>query len=598
MNIEIRNQKFYIGEKPCKLVSGAMHYFRVPRSHWRDRLLKLAEMGCNCVETYCAWNLHEPREGVLDFSGNLDLGEYLDLAKELGLYAVVRPGPYMCAEWDMGGLPWWLLAYDGMQLRSSDPLYLQKTERYLSAVCDVLRPRLLSAGGNVIMLQLENEYGGYGNDRDYLLWLKRFYEEHGLDCLFVTSDSEFDLLTHNGTLPGVCGMVNCAADVEECWNLSAGLRGNVPPAVMEFWTGGRTFFQKEGQNDLERSANALREALDFTEFLNIFKFHGGTSFGFNGGSCRDYRKRRMDYYRPSYDCYSPLDQFGRRTEKYYRFREIICRARGVSVGNTAEDAVLHSLGTIEFLSAAPLASCREILDRHESVGLYPMEKYGQGYGYILYETSAFVGKDGVMLVLPQVHDSAHIYVDGEYLASVERDRERELRIGGGPRTVRLSIFVENRGRIKFGPGIRDPKGLVGDLYFYDLSYGIYSKLFHFDVFTLEFDKLPALTSAPVRTRHPALYFYRFRTEGAADALLELRGFTRGVVLVNGHNLGRYENGKLAEDMRLYLPRDFVRKGENHLLVFDVLANRKRKSVSFLEEETCESVRGENEGNFS
>ncbi len=584
MDICVKDKKFYIGGKRCKIISGTMHYFRVPRVHWRDRLLKLAEMGCNCVETYCAWNLHEPEEGRLDFSGMLDLDEYLSEAQRAGLYAVVRPGPYMCSEWDMGGLPWWLLKYDGIQLRSSDPLYLKKAEKYLSAVCEIVQKHLLSRGGNVIMLQIENEYGGYGNDRDYLVWLKDFYVAHGIDCLFVTSDSEYDFLTYNGRTPGAYGMLNCASGVEEKWALGAEIRGDVPPAVMEFWSGGSPFFGTEFSDDTEKSARELREALRFAEFLNIFKFHGGTSFGFLGGADRDYRKRHMHYYRPCYDRMSPLDQFGRRTKKYYLFREIIEKERGMALPNTASDVHIAPLGEISGAGCIPLSRCPEVLSHRRSVGLLPMEKYDQGYGYILYETQAFVGKDGVKLILPEVHDVAHIWLDGKYFATVRRDCERELTIDGGARIVRLNILVENLGRIKFGPGIHDPKGLVGDMYFYDLGYGIYSKLFGYDVYGLDMSRLPKIPGggekAQPKEHEPTFYAYRFFAGCPADAVLIMEGFTRGVVLVNGKNIGRYESGKYPEDSRLYLPEDIVQKGENTVLVFDVFPVRKKKRVIF------------------
>lgn len=586
MQISVQKKQFLIDGHPVQFVSGTMHYFRVPRVHWQDRLTKLAEMGCNCVETYCAWNLHEPREGHLDFSGMLDLEAYLVEAEKAGLYAVVRPGPYMCSEWDMGGLPWWLMKYDGIQLRSSDPLYLKKTEKYLHAVCDILRKHLITHGGNVIMVQLENEYGGYGNDRDYLHWLKSFYEQNGIDCLLVTSDSEYDLLTYNGTLPGVCGMLNCASEVETNWALSEQIRGDVPPAVMEFWTGGSTFFGTRVPSDLEKSAEELQKALQFTKFLNIFKFHGGTSFGFYGGACREYRKKQMNYYRPCYDNLSPLDQFGRRTEKYYVFRDIICAARGITTQLTGTDIKLKPLGELVKIGELPLSACHNILKRHESVGLFPMEKYDQGYGYIIYETQAFVGKDGVKLILPKVHDIAHIWVDGVYFACVRRDHERELVIEGGPRVVHLRILVENLGRIKFGPGIYDQKGLVGDMYFYDLGYGIYSKIFHYKVYSLDMEQLPEISEdndrVPAR-KVPAFYAYQFECGQPADARLVLSGFTRGVVLVNGFNLGRYEAGKYPEDSQLYLPQDVVRKGKNIVHVFDVLANEKPKKICFFDE---------------
>lgn len=184
----------YIDGKATKIVSGSIHYFRVVPEYWEDRLLKLKECGCNCVDIYIAWNLHEKKEGEFDFSGWLDFGKFLEIANKLGLYAVVRPGPYICSEWDFGGLPWWLLKYRDIELRCSNERYLKLCTPYLEKVCEILKPHLIANGGNVIYIQIENEYGSYSNDKEYLEWLKNFYIEHGMNCGFITSDGETEML--------------------------------------------------------------------------------------------------------------------------------------------------------------------------------------------------------------------------------------------------------------------------------------------------------------------------------------------------------------------------------------------------------------------
>ena len=313
--IKYDSNHIYINNKATKIVSGAMHYFRIVPEYWEDRLLKLKEAGCNCVETYVCWNMHEKKKGIFDFSSGLDLGRFIDLANSMGLYTIVRPGPYMCSEWDFGGLPWWLLKYPDIELRCSNKRFLDLCTPYLEKVCDILRPRLITNGGKIIFVQIENEYGSYSDDKDYLNYLKKLYEKNGINCGFITSDGEEEIMLRSGTLPGVMASVNYRTESEQAICKLKKFTGYTQPgAVMELWNGWAMHWGEEiVKRDVEEVKESVRTALEFGELVNMYMFHGGTSFGFMNGTL-DFGKELI-VQMTSYDVDAPLDEYGRRTPK-------------------------------------------------------------------------------------------------------------------------------------------------------------------------------------------------------------------------------------------------------------------------------------------
>ena len=263
-------KSFYLDGKPFIIRSGAIHYFRVPSIYWRDRLQKLKECGFNCVETYVAWNLHEKKEGEFDFSDELDLGMFIDTAQELGLYAIVRPGPYICAEWEFGGLPTWLLRDPELRIRCNNARYLKKLYRYLEKVFHVLSPRLIENGGNVLMTQVENEYGGYGRDKNYLLALYEFYKAKLPNCIFFTSDSIDDIDDFEaGAIDGCLSFVNFGSDTLRRMKKLEELRPNQPLMCMEFWSG--WFDHWGGEHHVRSAADISKAILPFLE--NDYNFN-------------------------------------------------------------------------------------------------------------------------------------------------------------------------------------------------------------------------------------------------------------------------------------------------------------------------------------
>ena len=573
--VQFDEKHIYIDGIPTKIMSGAMHYFRIHPEYWRDRLVKLKEMGCNCVETYLAWNLHEKNEGEFDFSGWLDFGAYLDLAKELGLYAIVRPGPYICSEFDLGGLPWWLLRYDGIALRTSQPLFLEKITPFLKRVCDILAKRMIDAGGNIIFVQVENEYGSYGNDKAYLKYLKETLQKEGVSCPLVTSDGAAEMLLRNGGLHDVMASVNYRKESQEALAWLQGERKGQPGAVMELWNGRAQHWGKPlPLRNLDEVALSVETALEHAELVNLYMFHGGTTFGFMNG---------MDHpdaiHMTSYDVDAPLDEYGRRTAKYYAEQRVIARVLGKEIQNTAKDTVLFTYGEAETCGTARID--RDLVSGAVSAPIpLSMETCGQGYGYIAYETEICLNGEGDAILLPAANDMAHVYLNGEYLKSVWReDREREIALLGKG-DARISVFVENLGHCNSGAQMSEKKGLLGALTHICRKDGYICArptLMGYRIYSIPLADLPSSYEDAPKPGAPAFYRYRFYANEAHDTCLYPRGFMRGVVFINGFNLGRHWAIEPSPN-KLFLPAPLIKKGWNEIVVFDVLATEGEKCV--------------------
>ena len=560
-----KGRSFYLDGEPFQIISGAMHYFRIPREYWRDRLTKLKECGFNTVETYTCWNLHEPREGVFDFSGMLDLNEYLRLATELGLYIILRPGPYICAEWELGGLPAWLLTYEGMALRCMDELYLSKVRRYYTELLTRIRHHFSGNGGNIIMLQVENEYGSYGDDKDYLCAVRSLYEELGCDCLYFTSDGPTYSMIKGGTLPDCLSVANFGSKPAEHAETMFELRPDQPFMCGEYWNG---WFDHWGDKHHTRPTEETVE--DFATFVNngwsvnVYMFHGGTNFGFMNGA------NFSDKYQPtvtSYDYGTMLTEWGDRNRTYYEVRDILVNKFGDKVPPiTAKDAVKRAYGRVELTEAAPLF---DNLDRishplHSAAPKY-MEELGQSYGYVLYSTTVKGPANDWALSFDKLHDRALVYVDGVLRATYMRSEEcnEPLRL---PMAVgeehRLDVLVENMGRINYGPKLLDRKGAVG------IRFG---NQYHFgwDIYPLPMAELGSLSFLPCagEVKTPTfLRGYLDIEDEPCDTFIRADGFTKGFVTVNGFNLGRY--WRVGPTKTLYVPAPMLKKGRNEILVFE------------------------------
>ena len=462
-----RGDRFYMDGEPFTVISGAMHYFRIPREYWRDRLLKLKECGFNCVETYTCWNLHEPREGEYDFSGMLDVAEYVRIATELGLYVILRPGPYICAEWDFGGLPAWLHRYPNIRFRCYNEIYLEKVRNYFGVLFEKLRGHFASNGGNIILLQIENEYGSYGNDKEYLKALLDIYKEQGIDCLFFTSDGPAHTHLNGGTLEGVLSVANFGSKPEENFKIMRERFPDQPLMCGEYWNG---WYERWGEPAHRR--DPLEVLTDFKTFLdhdwsvNVYMFHGGTYFGFTAGGIHFVKFTPII---TSYDYGAFLNEAGDRTETYYKIRELLVEKYGDRVPPiTAKDSEKRAYGKVALVESAKLFDNLENLSApiRVSAPLF-MEDVGQSFGYVLYRTTVKGPTDGDWpFLIETVHDRAQIFVDGEFKQTYMRD----VPISDGEKVriplsygeeARLDVLVENLGRIDYGVRMGDKKGAMG-----------------------------------------------------------------------------------------------------------------------------------------
>lgn len=558
--------RFYLDGEPFQIISGAMHYFRIVPEYWEDRLKKLKACGFNTVETYTCWNLHERREGEFNFEGILDIERFIETAEKLDLNVIIRPGPYICAEWEFGGLPSWLLRYPEMGIRCNDPLYLSKVRPYYRELLGRIRPHLSTNGGRVMMVQVENEYGSYGNDKEYLLEIERIYRENGIDCLLFTSDGSAQWTLNGGTLPHILSVVNFGGRAQKRFSSLREFKQGEPLMCGEFWSG---WFDHWGEEHHVRSTEDIvsntRELFDCGASLNFYMFHGGTNFGFwNGANCSDTE------YQPtvtSYDYCAPLNEAGDLTPTYHAIKELIEEQTGQPAPNLEVfDTPKAAYGTLVLTESAPLLENLDMLAKPiHSASPKTMESLGQDFGYMLYSTTIRGPFEPLKLVLPQVHDRAIVFLDGELVGIQERiGRKDEISISlNKNETARLDILVENMGRVNYGPYLFDQKGILGGIRLGQ------QYQFGWDMYCLPMEDLSKLCwgNAVIRGKPQFLRGKLYLEEEPADTFLRLDGFTKGFCTINGFNIGRYFN-PAGPQKTLYVPAPLLKKGINEIIVFE------------------------------
>ena len=571
-HFEIRPDAFYFRNKPIQIISGAIHYFRVIPAYWEDRLLKLKACGMNAVETYVPWNAHEPRPAEFDFSGILDIAAFIRLAQSLDLLVIVRPSPYICAEWEFGGLPAWLLADPGMRLRCAHPPYLHAIDRYYDRLIPELTPLLCTACGPVIAMQIENEYGSYGTDREYLTHLEQGLRSRGVDVPLFTSDGPSDAMLQGGTLPHIYKTANFGSHAAEAFEKLREYQSDGPLMCMEFWNGWFDHWTEEHHTrDVQDAAKCLDDMLAAGASVNAYMFHGGTNFGFSNGANFD------SQYMPtttSYDYDAPLNEAGDPTAKYFAFREVIgkyCQLPEMSIPCASEK---RGYGTI------PMTEQALLLENLDNLTVYakratpePMEMLGQGSGFILYRTHVSGPRTAQSLTIQGLHDRAIVFQDSEIKGAMYRNDVTKdpiaLEISAAGST--LDILVENMGRINYGPDMLERKGIVEGV-------RLNNQFQHtWEIYTLPLDDLSGLIyTASSATEHPAFYRAWFEIDEPADTFVELRDWTKGVCFVNGFNLGRYWN--VPPHRNLYLPGPLLKPGANEIVIFELHGNRGKPAI--------------------
>ena len=572
MKFEICGDQFCKDGKPIKLISGAVHYFRNLPETWPDIFEKLRAMGCNCVETYCAWNMHEPKPGTFDFTGRLDIVRFIKEAEKAGLMVIVRPGAYICAEWEFGGLPWWIQREDGLEIRCRNEVYIRYFDRYLDELLGRVRPLLCTNGGPVILLQCENEYGYYGDDREYLSYLRDGYRRRGIDVPLFTSDggSEDSLL--DGTVEGCLPTLNFGSRVEENFKVHDQLFPNCPKVCMEMWDGWFDAWgdEKHHTTDPQVYAGVVRDMLKKGS-LNIYMFIGGTNFGFTSGA-NHYEKFAPDV--TSYDYDALLTECGDVTEKYKAVREVIREAAGKELPPIPKDREKKAYGKVALTRSAGLLSNLDALSSpiHSDVPR-AMEEYGIGYGYIAYRTVLNRNYRDAKLSFESLGDRAQVLVNGKLQGIAYLNDSLEVTVNAKKGDV-LTILVENMGRANFGPKMMRKKGLPGRVL---LGGKIH---FSWNVYPLPMTDLSGLSFGGDEAEAPAFYEGTFTVEEPADTFLRTDSFKKGFVVLNGFNLGRY--WEVGPQKTLYVPGPLLKKGENTLLLFESDGRKGEAEVEFVD----------------
>ncbi len=557
----IKGNQFTFDEKPVRILSGAIHYFRVMPEYWRDRLLKLKACGLNTVETYVPWNFHQPSPQTFYFEGLGDIEGFIRIAQELDLYVIVRPSPYICAEWEFGGLPAWLLAEPEMKLRCYNKPFLDRVDAYYDVLLPKLKPFLCTSGGPIIAMQIENEYGSYGNDKQYLAYLKNSMELRGMNVLLFTSDGPTDCMLQGGTLPEVFKTVNFGSRPEEAFEKLQFYQPDQPLMCMEFWNG---WFDHWGGEHHTREAGDAADVLDrmlkMGASVNFYMFHGGTNFGFYSGA-NHHGTLTPDV--TSYDYDAPLNEAGDPTEKFYAFRDVISKYVPQDHALLPEPINKKGYGKVKITEQVGLCDALESLTQPvQSVYPVPMEKLGQNYGFILYQTKIGGPREENPLILQEVHDRAYVFMEGQFKGVIERDTPRELEIGAIEGDVTLDILVENMGRINYGPQLTDHKGITDGVRLGNQF------LFNWTIHTLPLDNLAKLKFSVGNTQDcPGFFQGSLNVDQVADTFLSMEGWGKGVVFLNGFNLGRY--WKKGPQKTLYVPASLLKKGENQIIVFEL-----------------------------
>ena len=569
-SFQVNGDHFELDGKPFQIISGSIHYARVPRAYWRDRLRKARAMGLNTIETYVFWNEHEISPGQFDFSGQNDVAEFIREAQQEGLFVILRPGPYVCAEWELGGFPAWLLRNTEMVLRSSSPSYVAAAGSWLKRLGQELASLQIGNGGPIIAVQVENEYGSFGSDRDYLEKLRSLILKAGFDrSMLYTADAPSSL--DRGSLPELPAAIDFGGgDAKSAFDLLAKARPAGPKMCAEYWDGWYDRWgEKHHVTDAKQEAAELQWMLEKGYSVNLYMFHGGTSFGWMNGA----NSNGNDYHpdTTSYDYDAPVSESGELTPKFFLFREVITRVTGKTPPSPPSPLPVEVPAPVHLTQAAPLwESLPKPIVSYQPL---TMEAAGQNYGYILYRTSIPHALKGD-LKLGELQSYAQVYLNGVLAGNLDRRLNQSvLPLDIHQDNTRLDVLVENTGRVNYGHQIQHEQAGIGRQVTLDGK-----MLTGWSVYPLPMQDVDAVSYTSAECIGPCFYRATFQVSHPADTFLDTRGLVKGEVWLNGHPLGRFWN--IGPQITLYVPSPLLKNGGNEIVVFD-LEGAGDRQLSFL-----------------
>lgn len=568
---EIRDGNFWYNNKPTRILSGEMHYARVPREYWQHRLRMMKAMGLNTVATYVFWNFHEPKPGVWDFeTDNHDLAAFVKLAQAEGMFVILRPGPYACAEWEFGGYPWWLQQNKSLEIRTFNQPFLDSCRVYLQHLAREVAPLQVSKGGPIIMVQVENEFGSYVAQRKdiplaqhqaYNKAILSLLKEAGFEGPFFTSDGSW--LFEGGSIPGILPTANGEGDI---FNLQKVVNqyhgGEGPYMVAEYYPGWLDHWGEEFVNvQPEPVANQVARYLVNNVHLNFYMVHGGTNFGFTSGA-----NYNTDYdIQPditSYDYDAPISEAGWATPKYQALRTVIQRySVGVLPPVPAPITVITPAFTVQ--QSSDVLSWLHTQKPVMAEKPLTFEALGQGHGYVLYSRTFTTSAKGILNVAG-LRDYACVYVNGKRMGTLNRITKSYALEVDIPAGGVLDILVENMGRINYGADIiHNTKGIIEPVLLNEEPV-----TGSWNMYQLPFDEVPVMQAGKALKDRPALYQAEVTLDQTGDVFLDMRTWGKGIVIVNGHPIGRYWS--IGPQQTLYVPGCWLKKGKNTIVIFEQL----------------------------
>ena len=555
---------FLLDGKPFQMISGEMHYSRIPREAWRQRMKMAKAMGLNTIGTYVFWNIQEPEKGKFDFSGNNDVAAFVRIAEEEGLWVVLRPSPYVCAEWEFGGYPYWLQNEKGLVVRSKERRYLEEYKLYLTALGMQLAPLQVNHGGNILMIQVENEYGSYGGSKEYLAINRRIFQDVGFDGLLYTCDQANDL--EKGHLRGLLPAVNGIDNPQKIKRLVRKYNNGKGPYYVAEWYPAWFDWWGAPHHVLppEKYAALLDSMLSAGISVNMYMFHGGTTRAFMNGA--NYNSKSP--YEPqisSYDYDAPLDEAGNPTPKFMAFRSVI--QKHLPPGETLPDVpAIKPVVAIDDIQFTESTCIFNILPPPK---VYPrlltFEDLYQSYGFVLYRTTLMGGKRGE-LVVKGLRDYALVFINGKRACILDRRHgDSSINVEMPMGKITLDILVENLGRINFGPYLlENKKGITQEVLFDN------QELQNWQMYSLPFSDIDAIKVTAGSNKYtdaPVIRRGIFNLTVAGDAYLDMSKWGKGIVWVNGYNLGRYWN--VGPQQTIYVPGEWLKPGNNEIVVLEL-----------------------------